>query len=122
MLVSPESVGSILTDPGPLCAGQTALLTCNVTGGTTLVWRYDNSRIGELVTQPLTTLTDTVEGVIFTVTLLMPTSPHFVSELSFTASSDMNGEVVWCASSSLSGVSLENITLQVERISKYVCI
>ncbi len=31
---------SVLTDPGPLCTGQTATLTCNVTGGTRLNWNY----------------------------------------------------------------------------------
>ena len=48
----------------------------------------------------------------------MPTSPHFVSQLSFTASADMNGEVVLCGSVSPSGVTMENITLQVETISE----
>ena len=117
MSLSP--VGSILTGPGPLCAGHTALLTCNVTGGIALLWTYDDSTISETLTptsQPTSTVT--VGGVLFTVTLLIPTSPHFVSQLSFNASADMNGEVVLCVSVSPSGLSEENIILQVETISK----
>ena len=40
LLVSP--VGSVLTDPGPLCAGRTVVLNC--TGGQGHDWRYDMSR------------------------------------------------------------------------------
>ena len=36
LLVSP--VGSVLTDPGPLCAGRTVVLNC--TGGQAHDWRY----------------------------------------------------------------------------------
>ena len=125
LLVSPESVGSILTGPGPLCEGDAALLTCNVTGGTALVWRNaQNFGIGEqLSPDSPSTSTVTVGGVLFTVTLLIPTSPHFVSQLSFTASADMNGEVVFCSSfSPSSGIAEDNITLQVESISKYLSI
>ena len=41
LLVSPT--GSVLTDPGPLCAGQRATLTCNITGGVALDWNYIDS-------------------------------------------------------------------------------
>ena len=124
LLVSPENVGSIRTDTEPLCTGHTALLTCNVTGGRFISWSYDvqddYSAIGETLTPTSQqTFTVTVGGVLFTVTLLIPTSPHFVSQLSFTASADMNGEVVVCGSFSPSaGLSQENITLRVENISK----
>ena len=40
LLVSP--VGSVLTDPGPLCAWRTVVLNC--TGGQGHDWRYDMSR------------------------------------------------------------------------------
>ena len=33
-------VSGILTDPGPVCAGNTVTLTCDVPGGTQLIWSY----------------------------------------------------------------------------------
>ena len=113
LLVSP--VGSILTDPEPLCEGVPAMLTCNVTGGTLIVWRYNNSRIGDELEFVQQTFNDTVGGVRFTGTLLID-SPHLVSQLNFVANDTMNGEVVLCQSI----ISLENITLQVESTSKYI--
>ena len=124
LLVSPESVGSILTGPGPLCEGDAALFTCNVTRGTIITWNYvtntdNNFFIGETLTpgsQP--SYTDTVEGVFFSITVLMPTSTHFVSQLSFTASAEMTGEAILCRSGSPAGVTEKSITLQVDSISK----
>ena len=122
LLVYP--VDSTLTGSGSLCAGQTALFTCNVTGGITVLWRYvtdaGDSPIGELL-NPTSgpTSTDTVGGVLFTVTLLMPTRPHLVTQLNFTASANMNGGVVLC-STTTSSTSSENITLEVENVSKYL--
>ena len=47
-------VSAILTDPGPVCTGDTVLLTCTIPGGVTLVWRYNNilQPIGNGVYQP----------------------------------------------------------------------
>ena len=115
-------VGStIVTDPEPLCAGHPALLTCNITEGTVIAWRYVNFSIGGTLTPAShTTSTDTVGGVLFTVALLMPTSPYFVSQLSFTASAEMNGEVVMCGGLSPSGDIVQSIILQVESIGNLV--
>ena len=33
-------VSGILTDPGPVCPGDTVTLTCDVTRGTQLIWSY----------------------------------------------------------------------------------
>ena len=123
MLVSPESVGRVLIDPGPICIGHTALLTCNVTGGLAINWIYvtntgfDYTVFTSSYDPP--TFTETVGGVLFTATLLMPTSPHFVSQLSFNASADMNGEAFLCQFAHPSGYAIDNrITLQLESVCK----
>ena len=62
-------------------------------------------------------------GVLFTVALLMPTSPHFVSQLNFTASDTVNGNNVSCEgiyfSSGSAGLLTQAVRLQVESISKH---
>ena len=64
--------------------------------------------------------TDTVGGVLFTGTVLMPTSPHFVSQLNFTASDIMNGSNVLCEGLSGSADLLaQAVRLEVESISKH---
>ena len=50
-----------------------------------------------------------VLGVEFTVSLLMPTSPHFVSQISFVASEMMNGRILACSAGTSSG----SVTIQV---------
>ena len=123
LLASPESVGRRLIDPGPVCVGHTALLTCNVTGGIAINWYY-TTNTGFTYTVFTSsydppTYTETVGGVLFTVTLLMPTSPHLVSQLSFNASAEMNGETFLCQFGYPSSyVSEDRITLQVGTIGK----
>ena len=126
MLVSPASSALTLTDQGPLCTGQTATLTCNITGGTTLNWDYivDNV-IGSIPTyDPIINVFPppdpvTVFGVEFTVTVLMPTSPILVSRISFTASTIMNARILQCSGIVGSMVESESTTLQVVSAGKY---
>ena len=64
-------VSAILTDPGPVCEGDTVLLTCTIPGGVSLGWRYNNVLIGNGAYQPAgntvpPTNPDTVGGVVFT--------------------------------------------------------
>ena len=40
------SISGLLTDPGPLCPGDMATLTCNITGGLAQQWRYNTIEIG----------------------------------------------------------------------------
>ncbi len=109
----------ILTDPGPLCTGQTATLTCNITGGTRIHWNYNVGGSGGRIptydpdigvsppTEPVT-----VNGVEFTVSVLM-TQPHLVSTISFVPSAMMNGGELVCIGFSGLLVS-EAITLHVD--------
>ena len=76
-------------------------LTCTIPGGVSLGWRYNNVLIGGGTYVPVTntvppTNPDTVGGVVFTHSLL-DSSPDLVSQLSFTASSDVNGGIIQCA-------------------------
>ncbi len=115
---------SVLTNPGPLCTGQTATLTCNITGGTRISWIYNVRGSVETIptfnpnagisppTEPVT-----VNGVEFTVSVLMPTSPHLVSIISFVASAMTNGGILACIGFSSAQVE-EEVTLQVESFSE----
>ena len=56
--VSPVS-GQLLTDPGPLCAGETVTLTCDISGGigtNLLTWSYDGVNVVSIVPAGSTTL------------------------------------------------------------------
>ena len=104
---------SVLTDPGPLCDGQPATLTCNITGGSALNWGYGVAggeeslpTVTSAFQSPLIMMVGSVE---FTVSLL-ETSPVFVSGISFVASTVMNGRVLTCIGS---GATDEQINLQV---------
>ena len=118
-------VSAILTDPGPVCTGDTVLLTCTIPGGVTLVWRYNNilQPIGSGVYQPANNIVppdnpDTVGGVVFTLSLL-DSSPDLVSQFSFTASTDVNGGIIQCAGSTGGVESVtDDITVQVEQFCK----
>jgi hypothetical protein len=44
LLTSP--VSCLLTYPGPLCPGDMAALTCNITGGQAQLWLYNNIEVG----------------------------------------------------------------------------
>ena len=123
------SATTTLTASGPLCADQTAVLTCTVPQGRSIRWTYSGSQFGGLITpsQPPPSDPIPVEGVEFTLSLLEGTSPDLVSQLSFTASTDVNGAVVVCAGVSPTGpdgmqeVSTGDITLQVQQICKTTC-
>ena len=91
-------VGAILTDPGPVCEGDTVVITCTIPNGTLLGWIYEGEAIGNGVYSPPNvppTTPDTVRSVVFTHSLL-DSSPDIVSQLSFTASTDMNGGIIRC--------------------------
>ena len=118
MTVSPVHVSGILIDPGPLCPGETALLTCTITQGTDLSWNYgDSGRIFTII--PVVNIFPPsgpilVSGVEFTVTVLS-TSPDLVSQTSFVVSATVNGRTLQCSGvSTSSGAVSRTLTLQVE--------
>ena len=94
LLVSP--VGSVLTDPGPLCAGRTVVLNC--TGGQGHDWRYDMSS-GVIINNIAPPPAEPVElsGVLFTFSQLSP-SPNLITQISFMSSQEMNGRILTCLS------------------------
>ena len=125
LLVSP--VGSVLTDPGPLCEGRTVVLNC--TGGQGHDWRYDMSR-GVIINNIVPPPTEPVElsGVQFTFSQLSP-SPHLITQISFMSSQEMNGRILTCTSLSVGSIETSEVTLTiVEGDSKliedsaYLCI
>ena len=120
VVLSPAVATTILPDPGPLCAGQTAVLTCSVADGVTIDWLYRNGCIGPSLSlsQPPPSGPVTVGGVEFTLTLSQNSNP-LISQLSFTASPDMDGGVVRCTGGLFDGTfRSDEITLQVEMICK----
>ena len=122
VVLSPVVATTTLSDPGPLCAGQTAVLTCSVTDGVTIDWFYRNGCIGPslALSQPPSSDPVTVGGVEFTLTLSQNSNP-LISQLSFIASPDMDGGVVRCTGGIADGTFLsDEITLQVEMICKSI--
>ena len=105
------------------------LLTCTIPGGVSLAWRYnsENELIGNGIYRPASntvppTNPDTVGGVVFTHSLL-DSSPDLVSQLSFTASSDINGGIIQCLGDAATSTGvlesvLDDITVQVEQFCK----
>ena len=125
MTVSPVHVSGILIDPGPLCPGETALLTCTITQGTDLFWSYDSGGIAAIIpavniSPPSGPILE--NGVEFTVTVLS-TSPDLVSQIRFVVSATVNGRALECSGvSTSSGAVSRTLTLQVEDpISKNAC-
>ena len=115
IIVLLSSADSVLIDPGPLCTGQTATLTCNITGTSFLGWTYGSDTfltINTALSNPVMEVSDTIT---FTVSTEMSISPHFVSHVSFVANESMNGMRVTCDGATGTGVVRENITLQVIR-------
>ena len=114
VVLSPAVATTTLPDPGPLCAGQTAVLTCSVTDGVAIEWGYKDGYIGQFLSlsQPPSPDPVTEGGVHFTLTLSQNNNP-LISQLSFTASPDMDGGVVRCTGFS-DAFSSDEITLQVE--------
>ena len=101
------------------CPDQTIKLTCNITGGTILDWLYINS---QGITQTFAHVTSlgevtpansvVVNGVAFMITILFPTSPFLVSQISFNASQQFDGDFVMCSgagSQRTNPISLRNI-------------
>ena len=94
LLVSP--VGSVLTDPGPLCAGRTVVLNC--TGGVSHEWMYDMSRgVVINVFDPPPGEPVELSGVQFTFSQPSP-SPNLITQISFMSSQEMNGRILTCES------------------------
>ena len=126
MTVSPVHVSGILIDPGPLCPGETALLTCTITQGTDISWAYNSITITTIIPEfNMLPQSDPylVSGVEFTVTVMSSTSPDLVSQISFVVSATVNGRTLECSGvSTSSGVHAvsRTLTLQVEEsISKF---
>ena len=73
------------------------MLTCSVADGVAIDWFYRNGRIGQGISlsQPPSSDPVTVGGVLFTLTLSQ-SSNSLISNLTFTASLDMDGGVVRC--------------------------
>ena len=120
-MLSPAVATTTLSDPGPLCVGQTAVLTCSVADGVTIRWIYRNEFVGSVISlnEPPPPDPVTVGGVQFTLTLSQDNNP-LISQLSFTASPDMDGGVVRCSGGIADGTfSSDAITLQVEMICKF---
>ena len=124
MTVSPVYVSGMI-DPGPLCPGETALLTSTITQGTELSWSYSSGRIVAIIPEvnifpPSGPILE--NGVEFAVTVLS-TSPDLVSQISFVVSAIVNGRTLECSGvSTSSGAVSRTLTLQVEDpISKNAC-
>ena len=97
------------------------MLTCSVADGVTIRWRYRNDFVGSLLSLSLPPPPDPVTegGVQFTLTLSQ-SSNSLISQLSFTASPDMDGGVVQCQGESGGAFSFDERTLQVETLRKSI--
>ena len=114
-------VSAILTDPGPVCTGDAVTVTCTIPGGVQLLWRYNGASIGNGAVEPgrlPPTNPDTVGGVVFTLSLLEGTSPDLVSQLSFTASTDVDGGTIRCDGIDGTNSVSDDTVIQVEQICK----
>ena len=120
-MLSPSVATTTLPDPGPLCVGQTAVLTCSVADGVTILWRYRGETVGSLLSLSLPPSSGPVTegGVQFTLTLSQ-SSNSLISQLSFTASPDMDGGIVRCTGESGGAFSFDERTLQVGTICKSI--
>ena len=104
--------GQVLRDPGPLCPGQTATITCDTSGGTqgsdAASWNYNGVQVDTII-PGFSTLpaSRSVSGVEFT---LLDTEIEFMFLISFVASDRMNGGTLDCVGNGL----MSSITLQVE--------
>ena len=125
----PVSVSGTLSGPGTVCLGDTATLTCNITGAITLVWLFGNNlEITSLDTgggvfglgeRPPVVMF----GLAFSFSVLA-TSPQFVSQLRFVPDDDsfiMNGAPVTCREAAGSGDFRETITTAVAAIREGCC-
>ena len=122
-VLSPAVATTTLSDPGPLCVGETAVLPCSVADGVTITWFYRDESIGLSISpsQPPSNRPSnpvTVGGVQFFRTVNQ-NGTHLISQLSFTASLDMDGSEVRCTGLSGGIFSSDERTLQVEMLCKY---
>ncbi len=125
------TASSVLTDPGPLCRDQPTTLTCNITGGITLIWNYDADgtmpfqlAIIDLQRNPLPPPDPVVtpDGVAITVSLLMPTDLQLVSQISFVATDSVNGTEISCSGLTPGTVvPAESVTLHVLNGKDFLC-
>ena len=92
------SISGLLTDPGPLCPGDMATLTCNLTGGVAQVWRYNTMAVGvgiiplagQVPAVPAVPMV--VGGVEFRLSLLSTSgTPYLATQIAFVASERMDG-------------------------------
>ena len=104
--------GEVLRDPGPLCPGQTATITCDTSGGTLgsngVTWSYNGVLLATII-PGVSTLpaSRNVSGVEFT---LLDTEIEFMFLISFVAGDRMNGGTLECVGNGL----MSTVTLQVE--------
>ena len=97
MTVSPVHVSGILIDPGPLCPGETALLTCTITQGTDISWAYDSIIITTIIPE-LNVLPQSDPYLVSGVELVLSTTiPDLVSQISFVVSATVNGRILECS-------------------------
>ena len=110
-----SSVNSVSLDSGPLCPGQTAVLTCNVPGGITLQWIYNSMLFVTISGTPVPSSDPIpVDGAEFIVSLLSNTGSDLVSEISFEVSSSINGGVLRCSGVNATAGGSSEVTLQEE--------
>ena len=93
------------------------MLTCSVADGVSITWFYRDESVG-LFTSPsqLPSNPVTVGGVQFFRTVMGNST--LISQLSFTASSDMDGGEVRCLGGSSDALTVDRRILQVEMICK----
>lgn len=110
------SVESTLTDPGPLCPGDTTMLICNGTDAIVQTWSYRSEQVVRVSTIGGTQITPQpplpIQGVAFSISVLS-TTPQLVTQLSFVADTFMDAGSVSCNSVSSSISIPQVITLQV---------
>ena len=91
-------------------------LTCVISGGTELEWRYDSQVVATILPRFNTFPSPdpvTAFGVEFTVSLLS-ISPDLSSQIMFVASEDIQGRMLVCRGRDGAGEVVESITLQVQ--------
>ena len=103
------AVSGRLSDPGPLCAGDSVTLTCNISGVTVLFWDYDSIQLFSITAARELPARITVSGVLF---IALDTSSEAVFQIKFNASVEMSGNRVECRGGSES----DFITLQVQSV------
>ena len=115
------SISGLLTDPGPLCPGDMATLTCNITGGLAQQWRYNTMDVGDRISfltgqvPAVPAVPMVVDGVEFRLSLLSTSgAPYLATQIAFLASERMDGGMLECATAVASApVLTEMLTLQI---------